>query len=438
MMVGKKAAGIVMGTSLLGMMAGWGTSSAAMAASNHVTITYMDSLSTDTGPLKTGILTLIRRFEKAYPNITVKVLSEAGDTVETKLEASVAAGDAPTVAQVSTSWIGPFIKSGVVVPLTSYVNGKMGLSAKQKAAYWNKVWAEQFVNGVQYMMPFNQSDYVMYYNASWLKKDHIPVPKTWTEFFADLKKVTSTKANTWGLSIDPGSATAGPANGTFFVASIAMAYGGQLYNAKGLPTFDTAASRKALQMVVDAYKAGYIKLGTEYPGQAALGSEHSPFDMSTVAGYTYNLSLDAGKFPLGVAPFPVGPSGEGNYMSGNELAMFSSATPAQRQAAWLFMKWLTLPAQQAYWATTTGYLAVNRAAFSLPEMKRYDATHPIQSIAAHELQYAAFLPPTPGFSEAMGAFANAIQEATVGHESVGVALKKAQAQAVADIKAAEK
>jgi multiple sugar transport system substrate-binding protein len=435
--IGKKTTGIVMATSLVGILAGWGASAPAMAASNHVTITFMNSLSTDTGPLKTGVLTLISRFEKAYPNITVDVVSEAGDSLETKLEASVAAGDPPTIAEVSRDWMAPYVQSGAVVPLTSYVNGKTGLTAKQKAAYWKEVWADQFVDGTQYMMPFNKSDYVMYYNATWLKKDHLPVPKTWTQFFADLKAVTSTKANTWGLSIDPGSATAGASNGTYFVASIMEAYGGHMANAKGLPTFDTPAARTALQMVANAYKAGYIKLGTEYPGQAALGSEHSPFDMSTVAGYTYNAALDSGKFVLDVAPFPVGPKGEGNNMAGDNIAMFSTATTAQRQAAWLFMKWLTLPDQQAYWASTTGYLPVSKATYSVPLMKKYDASHPLQDIAAHELQFAAFSPATPGFNEAVGAFANAIQAATVGHESVAKALKTAQSQAMADINAAK-
>lgn len=426
-----------MATSLVGMLAGWGASAPAMAASNHVTITFMNSLSTDTGPLKTGVYTLVHRFEKAYPNITVKVLSQAGSTLETKEEAAVAGNDAPTIAEVSRSWIAPFVQSGSLVPLTSYVHGKNGLTTAQIHAIWAKIWADQFVHGTQYMMPFNHSDYVMYYNATWLQRAHIAVPKTWVQFFADLRKVTSVQRNVWGLSIDPGSATAGPANGTYFVASIMEAYGGQLANAQGQPTFDTPAARTALQMVVNAYQNGSLKIGTNYPGQAALGSVHAPFDMATVAGYTYNVGLDKGKFKLGIAPFPSGPKGQGNNMAGDNLVIFKQATPAQREAAWTFMKWLTLPNQQGYWSTETGYLPVNKNTYNLRYMKRYDKTHPLQYIAAHALQYADFSPATPGFNEAIGAFANAIQAATVGHESVATALKTAQSQAMADIKAAE-
>jgi multiple sugar transport system substrate-binding protein len=433
-MVGNKAASVAMATALVGILAGCGTSSApSAAASRHVSISFMEAMSS--GSLKTGLVTLVHRFEKTHKNITVQLIPEASYSVlEAKIEAAVAGDKAPTIAQVENDWAAGYAHSGVIVPLTKYVNGSSGLTAAQKADIWKGVWNDQFIKGTMYMFPFNESDYVMYYNATWLKKDHLLVPTTWTQFASDLKAVTSPSKDTWGMSMDPGSATEGAENGTYFYTSIMQSYGGTLASKSGKPTLDTKAAQEALQYLVNLWKAGYVKFGTDYPGQTAMGSEHSLFDMSTVASYYYNEVADAGKFTMAVAAFPKGPAGSGNSLAGTNIAIFSSASKAQRQAAWTFMKWLAAPRQTAYWAETTGYLPVTKAA--LPDMKKYVATHPYVKIAADSLQYATATPPEAGFDEAMGAVANAIQEATVGHESVALALKNAQSQAVSDIAAA--
>ncbi len=95
------------------------------------------------------------------------------------------------------------------------------------------------------------------------------------------------------------------------------------------------------------------------------------------------------------------------------------------------MKWLSEPTHTAYWATHTGYLPVTEAA--LPLMKSYYTSHPYQKIAANSLMSAREMPPVPNFDEAVGALANAISEATIGHQSVGTALTNAQTTAVKDL-----
>ncbi|MCY0877976.1 MAG: ABC transporter substrate-binding protein [Firmicutes bacterium] len=426
-MIAKKASVIALSTSLVGLAALWGAAPAE--ASSHVTITFMEAMSS--GTLAPALKALVAQFERTHPNITVELLPEPSYSVlEAKIEASVAAGQAPTIAQAYEDWAAGYVQSHAIVPLTSYVNGKNGLTAAEKRDFWPTIWKDQFINGTMYMFPFNKSDFVMYYNENWLKADHLPVPATWAQFAQDAKAVTNPKKDTWGISIDPGSSS-GAANGTYLFVALIRAYGGGLLTGKNQPNFDSKAARQALQYLVNLYKAGYLKLGTNYPGQTALGSEHSPFDLSTIASYYYNEEDIGNKFTLGVAPFPKGPKGEGNVLQGTNIVMFQSATTAQKNAAWTFMKWLAEPKQTAYWAEHTGYLPVVKSAINL--MKGYYNTHPYQKIAAESLQYAWEVPPLPGFDQAIGALANAIQEATVGHESVAQALKQAQLQAQQDL-----
>lgn len=431
-MVKKKAFLAVSAPIALGLLAAGcgstsGSSTPSTSSSGPVTITFMEAMSS--GTLSTTLKHLVSQFEKTHKGITVNLSAEPSyGVLETKIEASVAGNNAPTIAQAYEDWAAGYAKSDAIVPLGSYVNGKNGLSSSEKAAIWPGIWKDQFIHGTMWMFPFNKSDFVMYYNESMLKKNHLAVPTTWTQFASDAQAATNNASDTWGVSIDPGSSS-GASNGTYLYVSLIRAYGGHLL-VNNKPNFDSPAAQKALQYLVNLYKAGYLKVGTSYPGQTALGSAHSLFDLSTIASYYYNQQAIKGKFPMGVAALPAGPSGPGNVLQGTNIVMFSSATTAQKNAAWTFMKWLDEPTQAAYWATHTGYLPVTQSA--LPLMSSYYSSHPYQKIAADSLKYAKEIPPNPAMTQAVGALANGIQAAMVGHQSVSAALHTAQQQALQD------
>jgi len=428
-MILKRMILVLLSTASLGLIAtGCGASpsstSPTATSSGPVTISFMEAMSS--GTLSTTLQHLVAQFEASHKNIKVTLIPEPSyGVLQAKIEAAVAADNAPTIAQAYEDWAAGYAQSGAIVPLESFVHGPNGLTASQISDFWPDIWQDQIINGKQYMFPFNKSTFVMYYNANWLTKDHLPVPKTWSQFATVAEKVTVPAADTWGVSIDPGS-TSEAANGTYLYVALIRAYGGHLM-VNGKPDFDSKPAQEALQYIVNLYQNGALKLGTNYPGQAALGSQHSAFDLSTIASYYYNEEAIGGKFTLGVAPLPKGPAEEGNVLQGTNIVMFSSATPTQKNAAWTFMKWLDQPANTAYWASHTGYLPVRKSAIAL--MQNYYNTHPYQKIAAESLAYAREVPPVAGFSQAIGDLANAIQEATVGHESVSQALAQAEAQA---------
>jgi ABC-type glycerol-3-phosphate transport system substrate-binding protein len=433
----KKTTALVMASTLVGVLAAGCGSTTATAptpkASGPVTITFMEAMSS--GTLKPAVQALVSQFENSHKNITVDLEVEPSYSVlETKIEASVTAGQAPTIAQAYEDWAAGYANSGAIVPLDSYVNGSNGITAQQKSQIWSGVWKDQFLpDGKIWMWPFNKSDFVLYYNQTWLNQRGLPVPTTWSQFASDAQAVTSSSANTWGVSIDPGSSS-GAANGTYFYVSLIRAYGGHLMK-NGKPNFDSTAAQEALSYIVHMYQNGSMKFGSSYPGQTALGAKHGLFDLSTIASYYYDQEAIGGKFTMGVAAFPKGPAGEGNVMQGTNIVMFSSASTAQKNAAWTFMKWLSEPAQTAYWATHTGYLPVTKAA--LPLMTSYFNSHPYQKIAAESLAYARPTPPVAGMDQGIGALANAIQEATIGHRSVATALAAAQSQATSDVNSAQ-
>jgi multiple sugar transport system substrate-binding protein len=411
---------------------GSSTSSAAKSSTKTttsstgpVTISFMEAMSS--GALKPTLAKITAEFEKAHPNIHVDLVVEPSyGTLREKEEASVAAGDPPTMGQAYENWAAEYADSHAIVPLTSYVKTA---PASTLSDFWTEIKKDLYLpDGKIWMWPFNKSDFIMYYNATALSAQHMTPPKTWTEFATDAKELT--KGGKWAVSIDPGTA-ADPANGTYLYVSIVHAFGGHLL-ANGKPDFDNPAALKALQYLQGLVKGGEIKIGTDYPGQTALGAERAYFDLSTVASYHYNLKAIGGTVKMGTAPMPSGPAGQGNEMQGTNLVIFSKATSAQRKAAWEYMLYLSSPKVTAQWAEGTGYLPVDRTA--LPLMTSYDATHHYQEIAAKSLDYATPSPAYSWWTEAIGDIATALQSTLIGHTSPAAALKTAQAAAMSAYK----
>ena len=76
------------------------------------------------------------------------------------------------------------------------------------------------------------------------------------------------------------------------------------------------------------------------------------------------------------------PTGGGNFY------LFKKSTPAQQQAAFKFIKWITTPERAAQWGIDTGYVAVRADAWETPAMKQYVAGFPAAAVARDQLPYA--------------------------------------------------
>lgn len=410
-------------------LAGCGTAQTASTPSGNssgpVTISFAETMVS--GTQKGALNHLISEFQTQNPNIKVTLMPEPNyGVLQQKEVAAVAAKNPPTIGQVYEDWAADFAKSGAIIPLDSYVQGKNGFSSQEISDFVPTIWKDQHLpDGKVWMLPFNKSDFVMYYNADKLKQVNKTVPQTWDNFAAIAKAATSSANNDWGLSIDPGTPTAA-ANGTYLWISVLRANGGHLYT-NGKITFNSAQGVQTMQFFKNLYTAGALKLGTNYPGETALGAQRSIYDMSTVASYPYVLSSVNKKFDLQIGAMPTGSVGQGNMMQGTNIAIFSQTTDAQKQAAWKFIKFLTEPAQTAYWAQQTGYLPVRTSA--LPLMQDYLNSHPYQKIAADSLQYAKAQPPVPGMQQAVGYIGDAMTQVLTQNQPVQQALDKAAVKA---------
>lgn len=409
----------------LSALSGCGAGSSSTSSNGKTTITFMEAMSD--GTLKSSMTYLTNEFEKQNPKITVKLEVEPDyATLQTKETASVSAGNPPTIGQVYEDWAATFAKSNVILPL----DASSGPNEQQLGTFYTGVRKDLYLPGGKlYMWPFNKSVAIQIYNQQMMTQKHLTVPTTWAQFITDAKAVAG--KGTVGIAIDPGSST-GPSDGTEMYEIMAHAYGTPVFAADGTPQFDSPAAVKALTDLVALKKSGALSIGTNYPGQTAIGAGKGLFDVTTVASYFYDKQAAGTKFPLGTAPMPSGPGGAANELAGTNIVMFETASSAQQQAAWTYMRFLDAPQQQAYWAGHTGYLPVTAQA--LPLMTGSNAAAPYTAAASAQLNTALADPPFAWVTKDLGDLAVGLQAAFGGKSSPAAALSSAQKQAMADMK----
>ncbi|MDE2002318.1 MAG: ABC transporter substrate-binding protein [Betaproteobacteria bacterium] len=382
------------------------------------------------GPIPKIIDGYVAAFEKENPGIQLKPIY-SGSYQESIAKALTAAksGDPPVMSILLSTDMYTLIDEGAIVPFDDLVK-----TADDKA--WLKSFYPAFMENSQtggktWGIPFQRSTVVLYYNKDAFKEaglDPNRPPATWAEMTADAEKLTrrdaSGKVTQWGVEI--------PSSGFpyWLFQGLAIENGANLMNAVGTEVyFDKPEVVGALQYWVDLVN----KYKVHPPGIVDWGTTPKDFFerkvamMWTTTGNLTNVRANA-KFDFGVAMLPAmkqrgSPTGGGNFY------IFRKSTPAQREAAFKFIKWVTQPERAAQWGIDTGYVAVRADAWDTPEMKKYVAGFPAAAVARDQLPYAKAELSTHDNQRVTKVLNDALQAALTGAKTPAQALKDAQRDA---------
>jgi sn-glycerol 3-phosphate transport system substrate-binding protein len=146
--------------------------------------------------------------------------------------------------------------------------------------------------------------------------------------------------------------------------------------------------------------------------------------MWTTTGNLTNVKSNA-KFDFGVAMLPAGKQ-RGSPTGGGNFYLFKKSTPAQREAAFKFIKWVTTPQRAAQWGIDTGYVAVRADAWDTPAMKQYVAGFPAAAVARDQLPFAKAELSTHDNQRVTQALNDGLQAALTGAKTPEQAMKDAQ------------
>ena len=382
------------------------------------------------GPITKIIDGYAAAFEKENPGIKVKPIY-SGTYQESIVKALTAnkAGDPPVLSVLLSTDMFTLIDEDAIVSWDDLIK-----TDSDKA--WHKSFFPGFMENSQtggktWGIPFQRSTIVLYWNKELFKEaglDPNKAPANWSEMVEFAKKLTkkdaSGNASQWGVQV--------PSSG--FPYWLFQGFTTQnnvvLMNKEGTQTYyDHPAVIEALQYWVNlskkhgAMNSGIIEWGTTpkdfFERKAAM--------MWTTTGNLTNVRSNA-KFDFGVAMLPAGkrrgtPTGGGNFY------LFKKSTPAQREVAMRFAKWMTSPERAAQWGIETGYVAVRGDAWETAEMKKYVQGFPPAAVARDQLQYAVAELSTHDNQRVTKALNDGLQAALTGTKTAEAAMKDAQREA---------
>jgi len=382
------------------------------------------------GPITKIIDGYAADFEKENPGIKLKpIYSGSYQDSLTKALTAVKSGEPPVLSILLSTDMFSLIDEDAIVPFDDLIK-----TPQDKA--WLKSFYPAFMENSQtggktWGIPFQRSTIVLYYNKDAFKEaglDPNKPPATWKEQTEFAKKLTkrdaSGKVTQWGMQI--------PSTGFpyWLFQALVIENGVNLANQAGTAVYyDKPEVIAALQYWVDLVKKdkvhpeGIVDWGTTpkdfFERKVAM--------IWTTTGNLTNVKNNA-KFDFGVAMLPANKQ-RGSPTGGGNFYIFKKSTPAQREAAFKFIKWLTTPQRAAQWGIDTGYVAVRADAWETAAMKQYVAGFPPAAVARDQLPYAKAELATHDNQRVTKALNDGLQAALTGTKTPAQAMKDAQREA---------
>lgn len=166
-----------------------GCSSSGGSSGGKATVTYSDFISN--GGNEKNLQAIVDAFEKANPDITIKVTTTDYANYFTKLQTDLSAGTQADVFDVDAGSYATYQSDGVLAPLDGVDSSK----------YRTSVLDTYKTDGKQYGLPTSFSNVVLFYNKELFDKAGVSYPTkdwTWADEKAAAEKLTDKAAGVWG------------------------------------------------------------------------------------------------------------------------------------------------------------------------------------------------------------------------------------------------
>jgi multiple sugar transport system substrate-binding protein len=281
--------------------------------------------------------TVIKPFKAANPALTVKLTEIPSADYYTKLQAAIASGSGPDVAQFYPEAQAQFLSSSILKPVP---DGLVDASS-----FFQSVWEAGVVDGVAYTVPWYAYTYALVYRSDLAKKAGVTAPKTWQEMVPFLKGLQSAGA-VHGLGADIGWDSYNGQDAAMY----AWQAGASLLASSGTWTLDTPEMIKGIE-----YNASFFTSGTASTSTPTF-LDAQPYFVSgkTAAMITGpwvigQLDTAAGKTGwtarnVATAPLPAGPSGSTTFSAGGTWGVMANSGNAD--SAWKLIRYLAQPSTQ--------------------------------------------------------------------------------------------
>ena len=383
---------------------------ALAAATSPVKITVWHGMGADA--LTMGIEQLAAEYNASQSKVVVDLVGQGGyeEVIDKYLQSNQ--GSRPDVAQMPEYMVQNLVDSKSAVPVEACIRS----SAFDTSPFIPGALRAYSTGGVQWSMPFNVSDPVLFYNKAMFTKaglDPNKPPTNLQEIREDSQKLVDSGAAKYGLAVDSGFDSGGGWYIEQWFAQLGKYYADNDNGRSARATkvlYDDATGVDLLTQLQSMIKDGLAvdvgdNSGAGFDNLLKMADDKEPAAMTiaTSASLASVISiLQGGQFPnisaddVGVAPMP-GPAGaNGAIVGGASLWITNSGDPAKIAASWDFVKYMVGAQQQSQWSSQTGYIAVRNDARTLDPLKATLAADPRFAVALDQLSLIADAPTSAG------------------------------------------
>ena len=289
--------------------------------------------------------------------------------MEQTLEAAVAAGKPPAIAQLELTTMAQLAADGALVPIPSLL-GSSAAQALQKSVIPSIETANSY-NGTVYTVPFGYNSNVLYYNKALIARAGLTpaeLPTTWAELEKDSEQVTkATGGKVYGYAF--------PAQAPWILEVRLWQAGAELFNPNNTTAlFDSSKAVNAFQ----AYQQLLATKSAEMvQTDSSLDQLVDLFAVGKVAMFEQSSTAvqditGAAKFAVGEAEFPT--LGKKVFsLGGYNLGVFKGAPADQQKAAAVFAQWWATPVVAAKWTSISNYMPGIQAAWDTPTLRSWES-----------------------------------------------------------------
>lgn len=328
-----------------------------------VTITWWHN---HTGAREEAVKTAVSEFNTNNPwGITVEAISKGSyDEIFTAFTAGIQTGELPNITVAYGNQASLYQNDNALVDLEPYVmDDVVGIGDDFTTDMFTGFFESDLSvdhNNARLGYSVYRSMEVLYYNVDALEALGAEPPKTWEEFKdISCRWVQEDPANRDGYQVRTDAS---------FLAAAAFAAGVDIYDAANdVFTYDlpeVAAMPKVVQAMV---AEGCAKIQSENRGdQNAFTAGKAIFYTGSSSGIPFvadGVKQNPAPFVFNTAPIPG--YGDGtpvqNIYGASNSVVAQGKSPEEILASWLFLRWYTEPAQQAFWAAKSNYFPVRRS-----------------------------------------------------------------------------
>ena len=383
------------------------------------TVNFWEAFATGTD--KATLEAMTKQYQTLHPNVTVNLQAfDSSATLKAKLTSAVTAGKPPTIAQVYEGWTTQYQQTGALVSLQPLIGGKDGLKQADLLDFYAPLLQDGQIGGVQYAMPFSETDMVLYYNVDALQKLGLTPPKTMRELEAELTSVTKTDGSQWGLSLTPSADEWSILYKAFGGSDFVSADGQRSTFATGP---NSQKAKQALSELAPLVKAGAVHITQDLHWQNDFATQKSLFAIGTTADYSSLASAIGSRFRWTAMPMPTGPSGPFTTLFGTNLALFFGADADSQMAGWDYMKYLTSTEANTVLVRQAGYVPIRQSVFNSSTLQDYYRKTPARKAGPQSLNSAFIASTLPAWEQCRTIITTDFTAVLNGQSATDAALK---------------